>query len=156
MKLLSLIVALTTLGAHAATQLPYVTVRCAPAKGINLASGHPDDWGSTVFEPEYGGYISHPKSTHEFSYTINQDRSATRTMLLEAGRSVINTMHLVGKLNHDAMSFTVGENGNVTLISFYPRESLVIVALTGLVGDRSLVPVGSAYLSHCTYSWANP
>jgi hypothetical protein len=48
------------------------------------------------------------------------------------------------------------ENGNVTLISFYPNESLVIVALTGLVGDRNLVPVGSVYLSRCTYSWASP
>jgi hypothetical protein len=131
-------------------------VRCAPAKGINLAAkvGDPDDWGPTIFEPDYGGYTSHPKSTHEFSYAVNQDGSATRTMLLDAGKSVTNTMHLVGKLNHDAMSFTVGENGNVTLISFYPRESLVVVALTGLVGDRSVV--GSVYLSHCTYSWASP
>ena len=158
MKPLAVAVALTTLGAHAATSAPYLTVRCAPAKGINLASkaGSHDDWGATVLEPTYGGYISHPKSTHEFAYTINQDGSGTRTMLIEAGRSVTNQMHLVGKLNNDAMSFTVGENGNVTLISFYPRESLVIVALTGLVGDRELVPVGSAYLSRCTYSWASP
>ena len=104
MKPLVSIVALTTLGAHAATQSqsPYVTVRCAPAKGINLAAkvGDSDDWGPTVFEPAYGGYTSHPKSTHEFSYTINQDGSATRTMLLEAGRSVdrkstrLNSSHI--------------------------------------------------------------
>ena len=158
MKPLAVAVALTTLGADATTSAPYLTVRGAPAKGINLAAkaGNPDEWGPTVLDPTYGGYISPPKSTHAFAYTINQDGSGARTMLIEAGRSVTNQMRIVGKLSKDAMSFTVGENGNVTLISFYPRESLVIVALTGLVGDRELIPVGSAYLSRCTYSWASP
>src|SRR5262245_54099504 len=79
------------------------------------------------------------------------------------GRTVSNPFKHKFELNSPlrgggdtAMSLTVGQNGNVTLISFYPRESLVSVALTGLVGDRSLAPVGSAYLSRCTYSWASP
>jgi hypothetical protein len=57
--------------------VPYLTVRCARAKGVNLAAkaGNPDDWGPTVLEPTYGGYISRPKSMHEFAYIINQDGS---------------------------------------------------------------------------------
>jgi hypothetical protein len=35
---LALAVALVTVGAHAATSSQYLTVRCAPAKGINLAA----------------------------------------------------------------------------------------------------------------------
>lgn len=48
MKSLVVAVALTTLGAHVATSTPYLAVRCAPAKGVNLAAkaGNPDDWGA--------------------------------------------------------------------------------------------------------------
>ena len=48
MKPLALAVALTTVGAHAATSSPYLTVSCAPAKGINLAAKAGNPAGSPV------------------------------------------------------------------------------------------------------------
>jgi hypothetical protein len=157
-KLHALALALTSLGAQAVPPpQPYAVVRCAPAKGINLtavpSSDRPKDAAPEVFEQASGGYVTHPASTHAFLYTINEDGSATETMLLGGGRSVINQMHIVGKLDRKAMSFTVGGSGNVTLISFYPNESLVIVTLAGMVGDTKRIPVGSVYLSRCTFSW---
>ncbi len=147
-----------TVGDHgSAPARPYVIVQCAPAKGINLSAqkhSDPELAAIQLFDPASGGYISHPASTHRFSYTINQNGSAAETMFLDDGRLVTNQMRIVGKINRHAMSFTVGTDGNVMLLSFYPDDSLVITALGGLLGDTKLIPVGSVYLSRCTFSWA--
>lgn len=138
----------------------YVVVRCNPATGLNLSaeadSSRPKDAAPEVFDQTSGGYVTHPASTHPFVYAINKDGSGTDTMFLDDGRSVVNHMHMVGKLDKSAMSFTVGETGNVTLISLYPPESLVIVALSGhVVNYAKPIAVGSVYLSHCTFSWGS-
>jgi hypothetical protein len=149
---------LTTLDAQgSAPARPYVTVYCAPAKGINLSAekdSTPGKAAEMLLDPASGGYVSRPASTHRFSYTINQDGSAAQTMFLDGGRLVTNQMHIVGKVNRNAMSFTVGSDGNVTLLSFYPDKSLVITVLAGSVADMKFIPVGSVYLSRCTFSWA--
>lgn len=168
MKLIALAVALTALGTQGATSTPavpqgstparpYVVVHCAPAKGINLSDEKgrtPENAAAPLLDPASGGYVSHPASTRRFSYSINQDGSAVETMFLDDGRLVTNQMHIVGKVNRNAMSFTVGNDGNVMLLSFYPANSLVITTLAGLVGDTKAIPIGSVYLSRCTFSWA--
>ena len=162
MKLPALALSLASMATQGATPAePYVVVRCAPAKGLNLTdqpdSSRPKNVAPELFDQASGGYITHPASTHPFTYTVNRDGTGTDTMFLDDGRSVVNQMHIVGKLDRNAMSFTVGETGSVTLISFYPSESLVIVALAGrVVNFEKSIPVGSVYLSHCTFSWGPP
>lgn len=104
MKLIALAFAFTALGTQGATLTttgtqgstparPYVVVHCAPAKGINLSDekgSTPEKAGAPLLEPASGGYVSHPASTHRFSYTINQDGSAAETMFLDDGRLVTN------------------------------------------------------------------
>lgn len=162
MKLSALALALTSLAAQATPAAqPYVVVRCEPAKGMNLTaqadSSRPKDVTPEVFDQASGGYVTHPASTHPFLYTINKDGTDTDTMFLDDGRSVVNQMHIVGRLDRSARSFTVGETSSLTLISLYPNESLVIVTLAGrVVNYTKPIPVGSVCLSRCTFSWGTP
>jgi hypothetical protein len=89
-KLITLALALAALGAQGSTPArSYVTVQCAPPKGMNLSAekdSTPEKAGEMLLDPASGGYVSHPASTRRFSYIINQDGSGAETMFLDDGR----------------------------------------------------------------------
>jgi hypothetical protein len=139
---------------------PLMVVTCSAPQGINLASDvesdKPKDAVSPTFDATAGGYVSHPGGTHGSIITINRDGTATDTLFLGDGKSVVSEMHIVGKINETAISFTEGVDGSVILITLYPKESLMLTAATAYFGLQKAIPTGSVYISRCEFSRVLP
>jgi hypothetical protein len=90
--------------------------------------------------------------THESIITVNQDGTTTAASLLDGGRSIVSEMHIVGSINDNALSFTEGTNGAITLLTLYPKDSIGIFTGTGYFGWRKAIPTGYVYIARCQLS----
>jgi hypothetical protein len=140
---------------------PLMVVTCSGEKGINLAAttekDRPKELGSEVFDSAAGAYVSHPKDTHGSIITVNQDGTATQTSFLNDGKSTVNELRLVGKINDTAISFIeAGDDTGVSLFTLYPKESLMVSVATAYLGWRKSIPIGAVYISRCEFSKVLP
>ena len=142
------------IGTADASQL--MIVRCSAPTGINLGADterdKPEDSNPEVYDSAAGGYLSHPRNTHESIITVNQDGTATETSFLDSGRSIVTEMHILGSINDDAISFTDGTNGLINLLTLYPKDSIGIFAGTSYIGWRKSIPTGYVNIARCKFS----
>ena len=140
--------------ADAASQL--MIVRCAATTGINLGADterdKPEDSDPEMYDSAAGGYLSHPRNTHESIITVNQDGTATETSLLDSGRSIVTEMHILGGINDNAISFTDGTKGSINLLTLYPKDSIGIFTGTSYFGWQKAIPTGYVYIARCQFS----
>ena len=131
-------------------------VRCLAPTGINLGAnterGKPIDLNPEVYDLAAGGYLSHPRNTHELIITVNQDGTATETSLLDSGRSIVMEIHILGSINDNAISFTDGTNGFINLLTLYPKDLIGIFSGTSYMGWRKSIPTGYVYIARCQFS----
>jgi hypothetical protein len=61
-------------------------------------------------------------------------------------------MHILGKINADAINMI--DDGPVAydLLTLYPKESIAVFAGTSYTGWNKAIPMGYAYISHCKFS----
>jgi hypothetical protein len=139
-----------------ASASPLMIVTCEAQKGINLAASVerdvPKSSISVTFDPDAGGYVSHPRDTSRSIITVNRDGTATETSFTNDGKAMVSDLRIVGKINKDAMSFIEGEGGGINLYTLYPNGSLVVITGTSYFGWHKAIPTGFAYISHCNFS----
>jgi hypothetical protein len=112
--------------------------------------------------------ITHPRKTSASLITLHRDGTATQTDFFDDGRSITNNLHLLNDIravrsNHLPLSpqaqkdipisLVYGSQGAVTVLTLYPKESVIVFSGTGYFGSHRGLPVGFVETAHCALSW---
>jgi hypothetical protein len=125
---------------------------CSAPTGSNIAADteydRPEGSVTEAYDAEAKAYVSHPRNTHATKIVVYSDGTATES----SDKSFVTNMRILGTINANAISMIDdGKNGDVGLVTLYPKDSILVYAGTTYAGWHKAIPTGYVYISHCKF-----